>query len=144
MSELDNMIKSVQVGTVDFFGILLPGLLTTVTTITGFFIPVFLLLVNITGARLPAITFEPTLVGFVFFLLVLFSYVLGYILRLSSPDVLDKISARNVILRELDFLHEQQEKHPEEDAEHQDYKVLTWFRWVLHYPWLRKQIGRRR
>jgi hypothetical protein len=137
MSEVNNIIKSVQVGTVDFFGILLPGLLTTVTTITGFFIPIFFLVLTITGARLPAIPLEPTLLGFALVLLVLFSYVLGYILRLSSPDELDKISARNVILRELDGLHEQNEKHPEDN---QDYKVRLWFRLILHYPWLRKKL----
>lgn len=140
MSEMNNMIKSVQVGAVDFFGILMPGLLTTVTSITGFFIPIFLLIVTVTGAHVPVVPFEPTGVGAVLFVLVLFSYVLGYILRLSSPDELDKISARNVILRELDRLHEQFEKHPEENQDHQVYKVSLWYRLILHYPHLRNMI----
>src|SRR5215212_1308947 len=142
MTEINNMMKSVQVGTVDFFGILVPGLLASITSLVGFCVPVFLFVWNISGASLPITTSPPVLWGFGLFLLLVFSYVLGYILRLSSPDELDKISARNVILRELDRLREHYEQHPEENRDKQDYKVKAWFRLILHYPTLRKLIKR--
>ncbi len=139
MSDLNNTLRAIQVGAVDFFGILLPGLLATVTTLVGFFVPIFLFIANSTGISLPVGEPNPIIWGFIVFLLIVLSYVLGYILRLSSPDELDKISARNVILRELDRLNEHYKKHPEENKDKQDYEVNIWFRLILlHHPTVRK------
>jgi hypothetical protein len=101
MDELNNMVKSMRVGTVDFFGILLPGLLAVVVCAIGFFIPVLILILDFTGTvNAHWIVSDPTLIAFILFVLIVLSYILGYILRLSSPDELDRISAKYVIERE--------------------------------------------
>jgi len=98
---MNEMIKSIRVGSVDFFGILIPGLLVIVVCGFGFFIPIFLLILDLTGAtNVPWTVTDSTLIVFILFVLIVLSYVLGYILRLSSPDELDKISAKYVIERE--------------------------------------------
>jgi hypothetical protein len=101
MDELNNMVKSIRVGTVDFFGILLPGLLAVVVCAIGFFIPILMLILDFTGtATAHWMISDPTLIAFILFVLIVLAYVLGYILRLSSPDELDRISARYVTDRE--------------------------------------------
>jgi hypothetical protein len=97
---MNEMIKSIRVGTVDFFGILVPGLLAVVMCSIGFFIPLFLLILDLTRVHANGVVLDSTWVVFTLFVIVVFSYVLGYILRLSSPDELDKISARKVVARE--------------------------------------------
>lgn len=107
MDEVNSVFRSIRVGTVDFFGILIPGLLAVVVYAVGFFIPLFLLVLNATGGDMTVIPDDPTLLSFIVFVLLAFSYVLGYIIRLSSPDVLDRISARNVIIQEMERRSEQ-------------------------------------
>jgi len=117
---MNEMIKSIRMGTVDFFGILIPGLLTIVICATGFFIPIVLLILDLTetnNARWAVA--DSVLIAFILFVLIVLSYVLGYILRLSSPDELDKISAKYVIKREREiskYFEEDEWPYNPEDA----------------------------
>lgn len=99
--QMEDIIKSVRLGTIDFFGILIPGLLAVVIFGVGFFIPLLLLILDITG---PVSLFqgepEPSVVVFILFVLTVLAYVLGYVLRLSSPDELDRVSGEYVTKRE--------------------------------------------
>ena len=98
---MNDMLKSIRVGAVDFFGILIPGLLLIVICGTGFFLPMFLLVLDLTGAgEVHWLILEPVWTGTALFVLIVLSYVLGYVLRLSSPDQLDRISAEYVLTKE--------------------------------------------
>jgi uncharacterized protein YacL len=129
-TEMNETFKSIRIGTVDFFGILIPGLLTTVTFAVGFFVPIIMFILYIAPTNILEMIQDPKYIAFILVMLVIFSYVLGYILRLSSPDELDKISARNVILKELDRMSEQEEKEQEETGKKNErkYKVGSIYR----------------
>jgi len=105
---MNDLIKSIRVGAVDFFGIIIPGILLITMCTLGFFMPLLLVITNISGISLSAgIDWQgilsknaPLILSALIFALIVFSYVLGYILRLSSPDELDKKSAKKVIDKE--------------------------------------------
>jgi len=97
---MEEFVKSIRVGAVDFFGIIIPGVLLLSMSITGCFIPLLLIISGISGANIDWQAIYSENSSLILFVLVIFSYVLGYILRLSSPDELDRISAREVIKKE--------------------------------------------
>jgi hypothetical protein len=100
---MNELIKSIRVGAVDFFGIIIPGILLIAMCALGFFMPLLLIIMDILGVAInwqEALSKNTTLI---FSTLVIFSYVLGYILRLSSPDELDRESAKIVIKQEKKF-----------------------------------------
>lgn len=94
---MNDISKSIRVGTVDFFGIMIPGLLVIAMCVIGFFAPLISIIADLSGARMTPVILDTNaaLLGLV--LLVVFSYLIGYILRLSSPDTLDRKSAVKVI-----------------------------------------------
>lgn len=97
---MDNISKSVRVGTVDFFGIMIPGVLIIAMCMIGFTVPLVAVIMDISKTEMAAIVVDTNGVLLAIFLLIIFSYVLGYILRLSSPDQLDRKSAVKVIWAE--------------------------------------------
>ncbi|HMB21266.1 MAG: hypothetical protein ACM33V_06150 [Chloroflexota bacterium] len=97
---MDELVKSIRVGAVDFFGIIIPGILLIAMYIIGFFVPILFLIMDISNATIKWQELYAQNATLFAFILVIFSYVLGYILRLSSPDKLDKESAEIVIEEE--------------------------------------------
>ncbi len=104
---MNDLIKSIRVGAVDFFGIMMPGILLLTMCTIGFFIPLILIIMNLTGSSIAGIDWQEILsrnvsliLTILVFAVLVSSYVIGYILRLSSPDELDKKSAKKVIEKE--------------------------------------------
>jgi hypothetical protein len=98
---MNEFSKSIWVGTVDFFGIIIPGLLIIVMCTLGFMIPIATIIQDLYGVQLDSLDIGTNSIWIMILPLVMFSYLFGYILRLSSPDVLDRKSAKKVIKREL-------------------------------------------
>ena len=94
---MNDISKSVRVGTVDFFGIMIPGLLIIAMCVIGFFAPLVSIIVDLSGAQMTPVILDTNAALLALALLVVFSYLIGYILRLSSPDTLDRKSAVKVI-----------------------------------------------
>lgn len=94
---MDELSKTIRVGTVDFFGIMIPGMIVIAMCVIGFFVPLASIIVDISRAETTPIEVDTNGLLLALFLLVIFSYVFGYILRLSSPDQLDRKSAIKVI-----------------------------------------------
>jgi len=94
---MNDISKSIRVGTVDFFGIMIPGIIVIAMCIIGFFVPIASIIMDLSHAQMASFAMDGNVVLLIGFLLVIFSYVLGYILRLSSPDILDRKSAIKVI-----------------------------------------------
>ena len=94
---MDDLSKTIRVGTVDLFGIVIPGMIVIAMCVIGFFVPLASIVVDISHAETTPIEMDTNELLLALFLLVIFSYVVGYILRLSSPDQLDRKSAINVI-----------------------------------------------
>jgi hypothetical protein len=98
---MNDISKSIKLGTVDFFGIMIPGIIVIGMCIVGFFVPIAAIVIDLSQAQVGSIIMDTNGALLIGFLLVIFSYVLGYILRLSSPDVLDRKSAIKVIRGEF-------------------------------------------
>ena len=94
---MDELVKSIRVGTVSFFGIVVPGVCLITMLSVGTILPLVVLYVGITGYSIPLKNVYDSFTLLVLAILVIFSYIFGYILRLSSPDLLDRISAKIVI-----------------------------------------------
>ena len=109
---MDELIKSIRIGAVDFFGMVIPGILLISICTLGFFLPILFLIVASYQIAIDWRTLYADTATPIFFVAIIFSYVLGYILRLSSPDELDEESAKAVIQRES----EKNPKFLEEDG----------------------------
>ena len=100
---MEELAKSIRVGTVDFFGIVVPGFVAIFILVIGFILPMTSVIESTVSGRTidwgelssGSSTLDIAIV-------VVGSYVLGYILRLSSPDDLDRISAEKVLKEERD------------------------------------------
>lgn len=128
---MNEIAKSIRVGTVNFFGVVVPGFLLIFIIYIGFILPMVSIItyanpVSSTEKIIErttkydqqgkkkethekiSVTENPSALkrlssGYPFIdivVLVVLSYVLGYILRLSSPDELDRISATKVLKEE--------------------------------------------
>lgn len=143
---MEELAKSIRVGTVNFFGVVVPGLLLLFVMYIGFVMPVISTLALITcddpnireqtittvkeldatsavTKTVETTTIQQTLSDVVniaanqfgpekwatdyqilnVLILLVLSYVFGYILRLSSPDELDRISAIHVLKEEQKY-----------------------------------------
>jgi hypothetical protein len=98
---MNDISKAIRVGTVDFFGILVPGVLVITMWGLGFFLPIMALVMDLSNVKMSQIPIDTNNAILILFFLVIFSYVFGYILRLTSPDELDRKSARHVIAKEV-------------------------------------------
>jgi len=94
---MDELVKSIRVGTVSFFGIVVPGVCLITMLSVGTILPLIVLYVGVTGFSFPLKDIYDSFTLLILAILVIFSYIFGYILRLSSPDLLDRISAKKVI-----------------------------------------------
>jgi hypothetical protein len=97
---MNDIVKTIRVGTVDFFGVIVPGILVIAMCGLGFLAPMLSLIMDVSDVPFDPSSVAPNVVIIAVISLVVFAYVLGYILRLSSPDELDRISARHVITEE--------------------------------------------
>ena len=98
---MNDISKAIRVGTVDFFGILVPGVLVITMWGLGFFLPIMALVMDLSNVKMSQIPIDTNNAILILFFLVIFSYVFGYILRLTSPDELDRKSAKHVIAKEV-------------------------------------------
>ncbi|HYO91538.1 MAG TPA: hypothetical protein VEQ40_07875 [Pyrinomonadaceae bacterium] len=100
------LFRFFRVGIVNLVGVTLPGLLTLFFFGVGFILPLVILVFDFTQ-RLAGV--RPSTVwamvdslfssnkGIIISLTIILSYIIGYIIRLSTPDELDRISAKNVL-----------------------------------------------
>jgi len=98
---MNEIAKSIRMGTVDFFGVLVPGILVITMVALGVFMPLLSLLMDISNINIKLEAIDLNAATLILASLIIFAYVLGYILRLSSPDALDRISAKKVIVKEI-------------------------------------------
>lgn len=95
------VLRALRLGTINILGITVPGLMFVVTFGAGFGAPVVLMLHHMTiiynpnqklsvFPELPPIGKIP--LTWIAILIVIISYTIGYIIRLSTPDDLDRIS----------------------------------------------------
>jgi hypothetical protein len=99
---MDELVKSIRIGTVDFFGIVIPGVLLITMLLVGAFMPLVTIIMDVSMVSVCWQELVSQNMVLILFALVILAYVFGYILRLSSPDELDKISADYVIDEEVD------------------------------------------
>jgi hypothetical protein len=97
---MDELIKSIRVGTVNFFGIIIPGVLVMTMFIVGCLLPILMLGIDLGDLAIDWQSIYDSFSFLIVSILLIFAYVFGYILRLSSPDELDRISAIQVIKKE--------------------------------------------
>ena len=149
---MNEIAKSIRVGTINFFGIVVPGLLMIFIIYIGCVMPITSTIALLTyedpgnqektvttekqydasNALEKTVEIETTVsdfesqtglkklsTGYQFLdlvVLLVVSYVLGYILRLSSPDELDRISATKVL---------------DEEKKYQEWKIISEYRKVV-------------
>ncbi len=93
-------LRALKLGAVNLFGVAIPGFMLLFFSVLGAIAPAIVLCMGLFHTTLPFEILEnyklPTTV-----VVVIFSYVGGYILRLSTPDELDKKSAQ-VVLETMD------------------------------------------
>lgn len=90
-------LRAFRLGVVNLFGVAIPGFLLIFLFVLGFVMPTMAIVLHMSGISLNAInpfSYNPT---FIAAIMIIFSYVAGYILRLMTPDKLDKVSAKKVI-----------------------------------------------
>jgi hypothetical protein len=90
---MNELLRALQLGTINLFGIAVPGFLLLFSSVTGFLLPFMALALNLNNIQLHVDlnwynSSKWILVG----ILILISYVAGFILRLTSPDALDRVS----------------------------------------------------
>ncbi len=94
------IIRALRLGAINLFGIAIPGFLMVFFTFAGFLIPIITIVLHISKSDWSNILSLYEKNNFIVaIIVVLFSYVTGYILRLATPDDLDKVSARNVRIK---------------------------------------------
>ncbi len=90
--------RTLRLGVMNLFGIAIPGFLILFFSFFGFFVPAVIIALDLSHSDWNTIIpfFEKNTVVTAI-VIILFSYVAGYILRLSTPDDLDKVSAEKVL-----------------------------------------------
>ncbi|HWT01815.1 MAG TPA: hypothetical protein VN256_16325 [Pyrinomonadaceae bacterium] len=100
------LFRFFRLGIVNLVGVTLPGLLTLFFLGVGFLAPVVIFVFNLaqrlagaeqSAAWATAASLYGENKGVIILLVVTLAYVIGYVIRLSTPDELDRISARNVL-----------------------------------------------
>ena len=95
-----------RLGIVNLVGVTLPGLLTLFFLGVGFIWPLLIFVFDLNqwfagverAAAWEAIdSFYSSNKGLITSLIIILAYIIGYIIRLSTPDELDRISAKNVL-----------------------------------------------
>ena len=92
------VLRALRLGAINLFGIAVPGFLLIFFTLVGFLLPVMTIALHVSNTNWEfLISLYEDNAFIVIATGVLFSYVAGYILRLSTPDDLDEISATKVV-----------------------------------------------
>lgn len=107
---LAELFRSFRIGTVQLFGITLPGLLLVFLYSISLLVPLGILFYFVSWEDLPSKISSDELkllknyyfiykdhLLLIIILIVILSYIIGYIIRLSTPDDLDQISGRKVL-----------------------------------------------
>jgi hypothetical protein len=102
---MGDILRSFRLGVINILGVTVPGPIVLFLICMGFLAPVILLIQDIAKddaakiqsgiPEIPPVGNVPPTIG-VSAILIL-AYIIGYIFRLSTPDVLDHISAKRVI-----------------------------------------------
>lgn len=105
-----DILRFFRLGIINIMGITVPGLLLISLSVIGFFLPAGLVIVPYSAMLFGPPDYEIgelVLTWFnsqgwfasalILFFLLVFAYIVGYIIRLSSPDVLDLISAEKIV-----------------------------------------------
>ena len=137
---MNEWFRYVRLGMIDVFGITIPGVLLIVFALGGFLVPVTCLIIPVTqafadcqegsSANYLLTTWEANKT-FILLLGIVLAYMLGYILRLVSPNRLDKVSASHVIAEmEKTALGMIEKDHwPIQDVSHDKFPYLN----LRHY-----------
>jgi len=100
------LFRFFRLGIINVIGVTLPGLLTLFLFSSGFLLPCTTLVFDLNHrfAAVELFTIQAALAdafnsnkGLIAAILVILAYVIGYIIRLSTPDELDRVSAKNVL-----------------------------------------------
>ncbi len=117
-------VRSFRLGIIDLLGITVPGMLILLILSLSLAVP-FLAVVSVIGESSDAISvasiwesmssFYEAAKVLLWLGLILISYIVGYIIRLSTPDYLDKVSAERVVEEWEDDLDHADGESPQED-----------------------------
>jgi hypothetical protein len=90
---MNELLRALRLGTINLFGITVPGFLLLFASVTELFLPFVALALNLNGVHL-RVDLEWYNAGkwILAGIFILIAYVAGFILRLTSPDELDRIS----------------------------------------------------
>lgn len=92
------LLQALRIGVVNLFGITVPGFLILLFAVVGFMVPVLNIVFHISPFNWDILHSYYQQNSFVTLIItVIISYVAGYILRLSTPDDLDAVSAKKVL-----------------------------------------------
>lgn len=115
---MGNLLRSFRLGIINLLGVTVPGLIVLFLIGFGCLAPVVLFLQDITTSvaannknailEIPPIGAVPPTLAII--TLLILAYIIGYIFRLSTPDVLDRISAECVMDR-MGGIHKAKEDH---------------------------------
>jgi hypothetical protein len=98
---METFLKSLRLGTLNFFGIGVPGFLLLFFGFVGFMVPVGLCLLDYVNSPVSQLIeiYNKNRIELIVIVIIL-SYVCGYILRLTTPDELDIKSGKKIIRHE--------------------------------------------
>jgi hypothetical protein len=90
---MNELLRALRLGTINLFGIAVPGFLLLFSSVTGFLLPFVALALNLNDVQLHVdLDWYNAGKWILASIFILISYVAGFILRLTSPDELDRIS----------------------------------------------------
>jgi len=100
MSEFVDQLRTAGLTAVNIFGVAVPGFLLVFIFGVGFVLPGSALTLDLSGVTWPtAVDAVGEHIWPIGIIVVVMSYIAGYILRLSTPDDLDQRSAQKIVAR---------------------------------------------
>ncbi|MBN2226829.1 MAG: hypothetical protein JW763_05650 [candidate division Zixibacteria bacterium] len=91
------VFRALRLGVINLFGIAVPGFILILISFLGVLFPLSAITSHISKMEFHNFAIIQDNPGCVIITIIILSYVAGYILRLSSPDELDKVSAIKVL-----------------------------------------------
>ena len=116
---MSEVLRVFRLGVINLLGVTVPGLMFIIILVSGFAAPFVLVLQHLSISLSPNLQISkfpdlPPLgtipVAWVIILTFIMAYTIGYIIRLSTPDKLDKISGDHVI-KEMGGIEKAEEEH---------------------------------
>lgn len=95
---MNETLRALSLGAVHLFGIAVPGFLLILLASIGLFVPALAIALHLSSPNWGVvISFYERNQVLIAAIILLLSYIAGYILRLSSPDELDHVSAQHAL-----------------------------------------------